>query len=94
MAVASQDQVREPGIGSTMADFKDTAMDQIGKASAQAGRMAGSVAEQAREAGEKVQQVASTVDTTVRQSLKNQPMATIAVVLAVGFVLGALWKSR
>ena len=54
MAVASQDQVREPGIGSTMADLKDTAMDQIGKASAQAGRMAGSVAEQAREAGEKV----------------------------------------
>ena len=56
--------------------------------------MAESVAEQAREAGEKVQEVASTVDTTVRQSLKNQPMATLAVVLAVGFVLGALWKSR
>jgi ElaB/YqjD/DUF883 family membrane-anchored ribosome-binding protein len=94
MAIASQDQVREAGIGSTMADLKDTAMDQIEKASSQAGRMAESVAEQAREAGQKVQEVASTVDKTVRNSLRDQPMATLAVVAALGFVLGALWKSR
>ena len=94
MANTSQDHVREPGIGSTMADLKDRAMDQIEKASSQAGRMAHSVAEQATEAGEKVQEVASTVDTTVRQSLRDQPMATLAVVAALGFVLGALWKSR
>jgi len=94
MVNPAQDHPREPGIGSAMADFKDTAMDQFEKASVQAGRMAESVAEQAREAGEKVQEVASSMDTTVRQSLKDQPMATLAVVAALGFVLGALWKSR
>jgi hypothetical protein len=25
---------------------------------------------------------------------KDQPMATLAVVVALGFVLGALWKSK
>ena len=94
MANASQEHVREPGMGSTLSDVKDAAMDQIEKASATAGRVVESVAEGARDAGEKVQEVASTVDTTVRQSLKDQPMATLAVVVALGFVLGALWKSR
>ena len=94
MANESQDHVRETGIGATVADLKDSAMDQIEKASAKAGRVVESVAEQGRKAGEKVQEVASTVDTTVRHSLKDQPMATLAVVAALGFVLGALWKSR
>ena len=94
MADASQDHLRAPGIGSTMADLKDTAMDQIGKAGARAGRMAESVAGQAKEVGEKVQEAAATVNTTVRQSIKDQPMATLAAVAALGFVLGALWKSR
>jgi ElaB/YqjD/DUF883 family membrane-anchored ribosome-binding protein len=94
MATTTQDHTREAGISSTMADLKDRAMDQIDKTSSQAGRMAHSVAEQAIEAGQKVQEVASTVDTTVRHSLRDQPMATLAVVAALGFVLGALWKSR
>jgi ElaB/YqjD/DUF883 family membrane-anchored ribosome-binding protein len=94
MANTSQNHVREAGIGSTVADLKDRAIDQIEKASSQAGRMADSVAEQATEAGQKVQEIASTVDTTVRHSLRDQPMATLAVVAALGFVLGALWKSR
>jgi ElaB/YqjD/DUF883 family membrane-anchored ribosome-binding protein len=94
MADVSQDHVREPGIASTMADLKDTAMDQIGKAGARAGRMAESVAGQATEAGEKVQEAAATVNTTVRQLIKDQPIATLAVVAALGFVLGAFWKSR
>lgn len=94
MVDASQDHLRQHGIGATLADVKDTAMDQIEKASAQAGRAVESVAEQAREAGKKVQEVSSTVDATVRQSIKDQPMATLAVAAALGFVLGALWKSR
>jgi ElaB/YqjD/DUF883 family membrane-anchored ribosome-binding protein len=52
-----------------------------------------SVAEQGREAGERVQEVAGNVKTAVDKSLKDQPMATLAVVGALGFVLGALWKS-
>jgi ElaB/YqjD/DUF883 family membrane-anchored ribosome-binding protein len=94
MTEASQDHLRENGIGATLADLKDTAVDQIEKASALAGGAAESVTEQARDAGQKVQEAASNVDTMVRQSIKNQPMATLAVAAALGFVLGALWKSR
>jgi len=52
-----------------------------------------SVADQGREAGERVQEVAGNVKTAVDKSIKDQPMATLAVVGALGFVLGALWKS-
>jgi ElaB/YqjD/DUF883 family membrane-anchored ribosome-binding protein len=91
MAEESQHRARETNIGSAVAE---TVMDQIERAGAQAGRMVESVAEQAKEAGEKVQEVASTVDRAVRKSLGDQPMATLAVAAALGFVLGALWKSR
>jgi len=94
MADASQDRARDSELGSKIGDLKDAALDQIEKASAQAGRLTASVADQAREAGEKVQEVASTVDAGVRQSLKDQPMAVLAAAAALGFVLGALWKSR
>ena len=52
-----------------------------------------SVAEQGRDAGERVQEVAGNMKTAVDKSIKDQPMATLAVVGALGFVLGALWKS-
>ncbi len=52
-----------------------------------------SVAEHGREAGERVQEVAGNMKTAVDKSIKDQPMATLAVVGALGFVLGALWKS-
>lgn len=52
-----------------------------------------SVAEQGREAGERVQEVAGNMKSAVDKSIKDQPMATLAVVGALGFVLGALWKS-
>lgn len=94
MAEASQDRARDTELGSRIGDLKDAALDQIEKASAQAGRITASVADQARDAGEKVQEVASTVDAGVRQSLKDQPMAMLAAAAALGFVLGALWKSR
>jgi ElaB/YqjD/DUF883 family membrane-anchored ribosome-binding protein len=55
--------------------------------------MATRVAEQGREAGERVQEVAGTFKRAVDKSLKDQPMATLAGAAAVGFVLGALWKS-
>lgn len=89
-----QDQQHKTDLGSKMGDLKDAAMDQIDKASAQAARIAEGVTDQAREAGEKVREVASTVDTTVRKSLRDQPMTTLAAVAALGFVVGALWKSK
>jgi len=54
---------------------------------------AGRAAEQGREAGERVQEVAGNIKGAVDTSVKAQPMATLAAAAAVGFMLGALWKS-
>ena len=51
------------------------------------------VAERGRVAGENVQQVAGNLKSAVDTSVRDQPMATLAVAAALGFVLGALWKS-
>ena len=51
------------------------------------------VAQQGREAGERVQEVAGNVRMAVDKSVRDQPMTTLAVAAALGFVLGALWKS-
>ena len=52
-----------------------------------------SVAEQGRQAGEQVQVVADNFKTAVDKSVKEQPITTLAIAAAVGFVVGALWKS-
>ena len=54
---------------------------------------ASNAAQQGREAGERIQEVAGNVKGAVDKSIKDQPMATLAAAAAVGFVLGALWKS-
>ena len=71
----------------------DKATDQFNRFADQVEGVASRVAEQGREAGEKVQEVAGNLKGAVDKSVKDQPMATLAVVAAVGFVLGALWKS-
>jgi ElaB/YqjD/DUF883 family membrane-anchored ribosome-binding protein len=38
-------------------------------------------------------EVAGNVKGAVDKSVKDQPMVTLAMAAAVGFVLGALWKS-
>jgi ElaB/YqjD/DUF883 family membrane-anchored ribosome-binding protein len=53
---------------------------------------AGKVAEQAREYGEKAQEAVKNFKPYVDKSMKEQPMATLGVAAAIGFVLGALWK--
>ena len=40
-----------------------------------------------------MQKVAGNFKSAVDKSVKDQPMATLAVAAAVGFVVGALWKS-
>jgi ElaB/YqjD/DUF883 family membrane-anchored ribosome-binding protein len=76
-----------------MSDLKDKATDQFGKAVDQAERVASRVSEQGREAGERMQEVAGNFKGALDKSIKDQPMATLASVALVGFVLGALWKS-
>ena len=71
----------------------DKATDQFKSMADQAEGVANRVAEQGREAGERVQEVAGNFKGAVDKSVKDQPMATLAMAAVVGFVLGALWKS-
>jgi ElaB/YqjD/DUF883 family membrane-anchored ribosome-binding protein len=103
--MAHTTQPRGPGYsGSTAHDIKekatsqfekmaDKATDQFGRAADTVEDVASRVVEQGREAGERVQEVAGNVKSAVDKSVKDQPMATLAVAAIVGFVLGALWKS-
>ena len=71
----------------------DRATDQFKNVADKAEHVASRVAEQGREAGERVQEVAGNFKGAVDRSVKEQPMATLAMAAVVGFVLGALWKS-
>lgn len=75
------------------AEYAGKAGEQFDRAVEGADATIRSVAEHGREAGERVQQVAGNFKTAIDKSVKDQPMATLAVVGALGFVLGALWKS-
>ena len=76
-----------------ISDLKEKATEQFGKAADKAEDMAKRVADQGREVGEGMQEVAGNVKGAVDKSIKDQPMATVAMAAVVGFVLGALWKS-
>ena len=92
---------RAQGTASDVADqVADKAAEYAGKAGEQLERAyetadatVRSVADSGRQAGERVQEVAGNFRSAVDKSVKDQPMATLAMVGALGFVLGALWKS-
>jgi ElaB/YqjD/DUF883 family membrane-anchored ribosome-binding protein len=71
----------------------DKATDNFRNMANQAEDVANRVAEQGREAGQRMQEVAGNFKGAVDRSVKEQPMATLAMAAVVGFVLGALWKS-
>jgi ElaB/YqjD/DUF883 family membrane-anchored ribosome-binding protein len=71
----------------------DKAKDQFRNVADQAENVANRMAEQGREVGDRVQEVAGNFKGAVDRSVKDQPMATLAMAAVVGFVLGALWKS-
>ena len=71
----------------------DKATDNFRNMADQAEDVANRVAEQGREAGQRMQEVAGNFKGAVDRSVKEQPMATLAMAAVVGFVLGALWKS-
>jgi ElaB/YqjD/DUF883 family membrane-anchored ribosome-binding protein len=66
---------------------------QFNKAADKAESVVNRVADQSREAGERMQEVAGNFKGAVDRSVKDQPMATLAMAAMAGFVLGALWKS-
>jgi len=79
------------GLADKASDVKDQATGQIKKVAGQVEGYASDAMDKLRDtsAGE----VAGNLKGAVDKSVKNQPMATLAIAAAVGFVLGALWKS-
>lgn len=51
------------------------------------------LAAQGSELGENLQKVAKNFSNAVDKSVTEQPMTTLGVAVAAGFVLGALWKA-
>ena len=49
--------------------------------------------EAARDAAQQVQDVAGNVQRAINKSVKDEPLTTLMMAGAVGFVLGALWRS-
>lgn len=88
-------QMRAAGaqIGEKASELAAKAGDKLEHAMHSAEDGARQMAEQGREAGERVQQVAGNFKTAVDKSVRDQPMATLAVAAGLGFVIGALWKS-
>lgn len=74
-------------------DLRDKAVEQFDKVAVQVEGAVKSITERGREAGEEVQAVASHMKSAVDTSVREQPMATLAVAAALGFILGAIWKS-
>jgi ElaB/YqjD/DUF883 family membrane-anchored ribosome-binding protein len=74
-------------------DLKDKATDQFKKAADRTEGMVTGAADQMREVSDRAGEVVGNFKTAVDKSIKDQPMATLALAAAVGFVLGAIWKS-
>jgi ElaB/YqjD/DUF883 family membrane-anchored ribosome-binding protein len=70
----------------------DTTMNRVKDAAVRTEEYAEKISEQMREYGGKAQDAARSFGPFVRQSMKDQPMATLAAAALIGFVLGALWK--
>jgi ElaB/YqjD/DUF883 family membrane-anchored ribosome-binding protein len=80
---------------SAVESAKDDVRDMADKATEQmkaAEESAQEMADKAREYGEKAQEAVKEFKPLVEKSLRDQPMATLAGVTIVGFILGALWK--
>ena len=77
----------------TINDLRAKAGEKLNYAADHVESAVKTMVERGHEAGEKVQAVAGNFKTAVDTSVKEQPIATLAVAAALGFVLGALWKS-
>jgi len=75
------------------ADFAGKAGEQLDKAADSASATLKSMSSSSREAGERVGVVAGNVKSAIDKSVADQPMTTLAVAAALGFVIGAIWKS-
>jgi hypothetical protein len=67
--------------------------DPLSDVASQAEDVASRVAQQGKLAGQGMHEVAGNFKGALDTSLRDQPMATLALVAIVGFVLGTIWKA-
>jgi ElaB/YqjD/DUF883 family membrane-anchored ribosome-binding protein len=70
----------------------DAAADKLKDVTERALEVAGKVAEQAQAYGDRAQELMTQVKPYIEKSIKEQPLATLALAAALGIVVGALWK--
>lgn len=89
--------IQQPQIKGSILDtaegLVDKAADAVRGVANQASDLADRAVEQGREVGAMAQKAPGAMKAAVDDSLKQQPMATLAVAGVLGFLLGALWKS-
>jgi ElaB/YqjD/DUF883 family membrane-anchored ribosome-binding protein len=73
-------------------EMAEGATEQLKSVTDNSDEIAANAAEQARVYGEKAQELAKKFKPYVEKSMKEQPMATLAVAAAIAFALGALVK--
>jgi ElaB/YqjD/DUF883 family membrane-anchored ribosome-binding protein len=84
---------QSPRAGSRTDDLVDKGTEQFKKVADRVEGFATGVSAQMREVSDSTGEVAGNFKKAVDKSVKAEPMATLAMAAAVGFVLGALWKS-
>lgn len=72
---------------------EQAAADMTDRVAAQVESTISDLADRGREASRSVRDVADNFGAALDNSLERQPMTTLAMAVAVGFVLGALWKA-
>lgn len=80
--MASTSSSSSYGSSGSVEDLKGRARQSIDAASEAAG-----------DAKQQVEEIAGNVKGAIDRSVKEQPLTTLLVAAAVGFVIGALWKS-
>jgi ElaB/YqjD/DUF883 family membrane-anchored ribosome-binding protein len=81
------------GSSGTIEDIKSKAKQSIDDASDRAQDLAGRAQDIAGQARQQVGEVAGNMKGAIDKSVKDQPLTTLLAAAAVGFVIGALWKS-
>ena len=71
----------------------DKAAETVRGAADKASDLADRAVDQGREVGAMAQKAPAAMRDALDTSLRQQPMATLAIAGAIGFVLGAVWKS-
>lgn len=74
-------------------DASVRAADALGRAATHAERARDDLLAQGSELGSNVKKVGANFSQALDKSISDQPMTTLGLAVATGFVLGALWKA-